>query len=144
MFQSRVLNNPASEDSSISQRDYPAARWISLSSRPSDSALRPPGVPRRDQGRAFPCRGQQAPQTLPKATASAAGEHHRRGLAASLLPASPSHPTLSGPAAREGDGRGRIGPRRRCRLRPAPLAWGCGFRQRGEMRSPQLHLGLIF
>lgn len=32
VFQSRVLNNPASEDSTISQWDYSTARQISLSS----------------------------------------------------------------------------------------------------------------
>lgn len=54
-------------------------------------------VPRCDQGRAFLCRGQQAHQTLPKAIASTAGK--RRSLAVSLLPASPPHPKISGPAA---------------------------------------------
>lgn len=100
VFQSRVLNNPASEDSSISQRDYPTAGWISLSSRPFKSPMKSPRIPRWDQGRALPFPGKQTHQTLPKAMSSTADECCSQSLAASLLPAPPPpHAELSGPAA---------------------------------------------
>lgn len=145
VFQSRVLNNPATEEDSISQRDYPTACWISLSSCPFSSAMESP-CPLLWPGQGFPLLWIQSSPNLPKAMPQP--QH------CCLPPASvTAHPVLPGPAARAVDmrppawrweGAGLLPPQRWgfC-LRSHRWLWAPGS-QHGEICSPQLHVHLNF
>lgn len=164
VFQSRALTLP------VRRTPFPRETILqpagfSLLSHPFDSATQSSLLPRWDRaGLSLPW--VTSSLSPAKGMASTAGKCRSCSLAAFLLPASPPHPELSGPAARGTDardhrlvGKGKSPPRRQqgagllphhhpqcwCfQLCPMLLALRCGFMQRSEICSPQLHLGLIF
>ena len=150
VFQSQAFNNPAGEEDSISQSDYPAAGCVSLPSRPFGSAAPSPRTPHHDQ--ALPW---VSPNPAAGTGRSPAASLHRHRHRSPRLPARRWGSGCEGPQPGPGDGKGPVpwrwegahgpsdGKGPVPPLRPAPLTLDCGSVQHGEVHSPQPHLGLI-